>query len=76
MRRLGHKEEIGPARQKTLHSPNRDLFLLLRHDVTCGEDLEHIIKSEGNKTSSSWKLPTSPRFSMYNSYDPKYKSMC
>lgn len=53
VRRLGPKEEIGPVRKKTLHSLNRDLFLLLRHDVTCGEDLELIIKREGNIISSS-----------------------
>lgn len=48
--------------------------MLLRHDVTYGKDLEIITKREGNIISSSWKLSTSPWFSMYNSYDPKYKS--
>lgn len=40
--RLGLKEETRSARQKTLHTLHRDLFLLLRHDVTCDADLELI----------------------------------
>ena len=59
-RRRRHEEEIGHTRWKTLHRLNRDLFLLLRHDVTYGEDLEIIIRREGNIISSSWKLSTSP----------------
>lgn len=46
--RLELKEETRSARQKTLHTLHRDLFLLLRRDVTCDADLELIVRRERN----------------------------
>lgn len=46
--RLELKEETRSARQKTLHTLHRDLFLLLRRDVTCDVDLELIVRRERN----------------------------
>lgn len=59
---------------ETLHSLHRDLFLLMRHDITCGEAVELIIKREGNTIPHIWKFLHTPWLPMHNSCNPKYKT--